>query len=77
MSILLAGAFDAAERSQQAALSRRFVCLTFDGAHRDFMTFAYPVLSRHRVPFALYIPTGFVDGIGKAWWLACRFGSPL
>lgn len=61
---------DVAERSQQPALARRFVGLTFDGGHRDFMTFAYPVLSRHRVPFALYIPTGFVDGIGKAWWLA-------
>lgn len=61
---------EAAEHSQQAALARRFVCLTFDGGHRDFMTFAYPVLSRHRVPFALYIPTGFIDGIGKAWWLA-------
>ncbi|MDO8977961.1 MAG: polysaccharide deacetylase family protein [Afipia sp.] len=61
---------EAAERSRQAALARRFVCLTFDGGHRDFMTFAYPVLSRHRVPFALYIPTGFIDGIGKAWWLA-------
>lgn len=61
---------DVANRSRQAALARRFVCLTFDGGHRDFMTFAYPVLSRHRVPFALYIPTGFIDGIGKAWWLA-------
>jgi peptidoglycan/xylan/chitin deacetylase (PgdA/CDA1 family) len=61
---------EVAERAQQASLARRFVCLTFDGAHRDFITFAYPVLSRHRVPFALYVPTGFVDGIGKAWRLA-------
>jgi peptidoglycan/xylan/chitin deacetylase (PgdA/CDA1 family) len=61
---------EAVERSRQGALARRFVCLTFDGGHRDFMAFAYPVLSRHRVPFALYIPTGFIDGIGKAWWLA-------
>ncbi len=58
------------ERTQRASIARRFVCLTFDGGHRDFMTFAYPVLSRHRVPFTLYIPTGFIDGIGKAWWLA-------
>jgi peptidoglycan/xylan/chitin deacetylase (PgdA/CDA1 family) len=58
------------ERAQQASLSRRFVCLTFDGGHRNFITFAYPVLSRHRIPFALYVPTGFVDGIGRAWWLA-------
>lgn len=61
---------EVAERAQQASLARRFVCLTFDGGHRDFMTFAYPVLSRHRVPFTLYVPTGFVDRIGKAWWLA-------
>lgn len=61
---------DVVARAQQASIARRFVCLTFDGGHRDFMTFAYPVLSRHRVPFALYIPTGFIDGIGKAWWLA-------
>lgn len=61
---------DAAERAQQVSVARRFVCLTFDGGHCDFMTFAYPVLSRHRVPFALYVPTGFIDGIGKAWWLA-------
>ncbi|MCK9202676.1 MAG: polysaccharide deacetylase family protein [Gallionella sp.] len=58
------------ERAKQTSLARRFVCLTFDGGHRDFMTFAYPVLSHHRIPFALYIPTGFVDGIGRAWWLA-------
>ena len=58
------------ERAQGGPITRRFVCLTFDGGHRDFAAFAYPVLSRHRVPFALYVPTGFVDGIGKAWWLA-------
>lgn len=57
-------------RAERSALTRRFVCLTFDGGYRDFMTFAYPVLSRHRVPFAVYVPTGFIDGLGEAWWLA-------
>jgi peptidoglycan/xylan/chitin deacetylase (PgdA/CDA1 family) len=61
-----------AERAGHPPSPRRFVCMTFDGAYRDFMTFAYPILSRHRVPFALYVPTGFVDGIGKAWWLALQ-----
>jgi peptidoglycan/xylan/chitin deacetylase (PgdA/CDA1 family) len=49
---------------------RRFVCLTFDGATRDLMTSAYPVLSRHGVPFIVYAPTAFPDGLGEAWWLA-------
>jgi len=48
---------------------RRFVSLTFDGAYKDLMAFGYPVLSRHAVPFALYVPTAFPDGVGEAWWL--------
>ena len=49
---------------------RRFVCLTFDGAYKDLITSAYPVLSKHGVPFAVYVPTAFPDGLGEAWWLA-------
>lgn len=48
---------------------RRFVCLTFDGGYRDFLTHAYPVLARHEVPFTLYIPASFPDGLGELWWL--------
>jgi peptidoglycan/xylan/chitin deacetylase (PgdA/CDA1 family) len=33
-------------------------------------TSAYPVLSRYGVPFTVYVPTAFPDGIGEAWWLA-------
>jgi peptidoglycan/xylan/chitin deacetylase (PgdA/CDA1 family) len=49
---------------------RRFVSLTFDGATRDLMTFGYPVLAKHGVPFTVYVPTAFPDGLGEAWWLA-------
>lgn len=49
---------------------RRFVCLTFDGGYRDFLTHAYPVLARHKVPFTLYVPASFPDGLGELWWLA-------
>jgi peptidoglycan/xylan/chitin deacetylase (PgdA/CDA1 family) len=52
------------------ASPRRFVCLTFDGGYKDVMTSAYPVLSRHGVPFTVYVPTAFPDGVGEAWWLA-------
>lgn len=48
----------------------RFVCLTFDGASKDVITQAWPVLSKHGVPFTVYLPTAFPDGIGEAWWLA-------
>jgi peptidoglycan/xylan/chitin deacetylase (PgdA/CDA1 family) len=57
-------------RSVTLAEPRRFVGLTFDGAYKDLMTSAYPVLANHGVPFAVYVPTGFPDGLGEAWWLA-------
>ncbi|MBR0839478.1 polysaccharide deacetylase family protein [Bradyrhizobium liaoningense] len=48
---------------------RRFVALTFDGAGKDLINFAYPVLAHHAVPFTIYVPTAFPDGVGEAWWL--------
>ena len=48
----------------------RFACLTFDGGCKDVITQAYPVLSKHGVPFTVYLPTAFPDGLGEAWWLA-------
>ena len=58
------------QRAVTLASPRRFVCLTFDGGYKDLVTSAYPVLSRHRVPFTVYLPTAFPDGVGEAWWLA-------
>jgi peptidoglycan/xylan/chitin deacetylase (PgdA/CDA1 family) len=52
------------------AQRRRFACLTFDRCYKDLITAAYPVLSRHRVPFTVYVPTAFPDGVGESWWLA-------
>lgn len=57
-------------RAVTLAAPRRFVCLTFDGGYKDLITSAYPVLSRHGVPFTIYLPTAFPDGLGEAWWLA-------
>ncbi|MGE3871158.1 MAG: polysaccharide deacetylase family protein, partial [Pseudorhodoplanes sp.] len=37
---------------------------------RDVMLWAYPVLRKHEVPFALYVPTSFPDRVGELWWLA-------
>jgi peptidoglycan/xylan/chitin deacetylase (PgdA/CDA1 family) len=58
------------QRAVTMARPRRFVCLTFDGGYKDLVTSAYPVLSKHGVPFTVYVPTAFPDGVGEAWWLA-------
>ena len=57
-------------RAVTSATPRRFVCLTFDGGYKDIIASAYPVLSRHNVPFTVYLPTAFPDRLGEAWWLA-------
>jgi peptidoglycan/xylan/chitin deacetylase (PgdA/CDA1 family) len=57
-------------RAVTPATRKRFVGLTFDGAYKDLITSAYPVLAKHGVPFTVYVPTAFPDGVGEAWWLA-------
>jgi peptidoglycan/xylan/chitin deacetylase (PgdA/CDA1 family) len=49
--------------------SRRFACFTFDDGYRDILRFAWPILRRHEVPFAIYVPTSFPDRLGELWWL--------
>jgi peptidoglycan/xylan/chitin deacetylase (PgdA/CDA1 family) len=49
---------------------RPFVGLTFDGGYKDVIAAAYPVLAKHGVPFTVYLPTAFPDGLGERWWLA-------
>ena len=61
---------EACQRAVTLASPRRFVCLTFDGAYKDLMTSAYPLLAQHGVPFTVYVPTAFPDRLGEAWWLA-------
>jgi peptidoglycan/xylan/chitin deacetylase (PgdA/CDA1 family) len=63
------GMDDVCARAAAKRQRRRFVALTFDGAGKDLISFAYPVLARHGVPFTVYVPTAFPDGIGEAWWL--------
>jgi peptidoglycan/xylan/chitin deacetylase (PgdA/CDA1 family) len=56
-------------RAVTLASPRRFACLTFDGGYRDLIKSAYPLLAAYRVPFTVYLPTAFPDGLGEAWWL--------
>jgi peptidoglycan/xylan/chitin deacetylase (PgdA/CDA1 family) len=56
-------------RLREGDFRRRFVCITIDDGYRDTLQWAYPILKRHRAPFAVYIPTSFPDRLGELWWL--------
>ncbi|MGN6114677.1 MAG: polysaccharide deacetylase family protein [Nitrobacter sp.] len=60
------------QRTREPKVHGRFAALTFDGGYRDLRTHGYPVLEKHDVPFAAYIPIAFPDGVGEAWWLALQ-----
>ena len=49
---------------------RRFVCLTFDDGYKDFLRWAYPLLRKYQMPFAMFIATSFPDRLGELWWIA-------
>ena len=46
-----------------------FVALTFDDGYRDTVSFALPVLERHRAPFTVFVATGFAERTAGMWWL--------
>ena len=57
-------------RMTERRFPKRFVCITFDDGYRDNLEFAYPILKKYEVPFAIYVATGFTDRVGEMWWLA-------
>ena len=61
---------EACRRAVSPPTRTRFAALTFDGGYKDMRTTAYPILQRHGIPFTVYLPTAFPDGLGQAWWLA-------
>src|ERR1700710_1342530 len=58
-----------AARDGGAPLPPRAVLVTFDDAYEDFAARAWPVLSRHGIPAALFVPTAFPGDPDRAlWW---------
>lgn len=50
------------------ATDRPFLAVTFDDGYKDNALHAFPVLSRHTVPWTVYIAPGLVNGETHLWW---------
>ncbi len=61
---------EAVRRIENPESGAEFAVLTFDDAYRDNLVHALPILQRRKCPFTLYVPSGFVDGVGQVWWQA-------
>jgi peptidoglycan/xylan/chitin deacetylase (PgdA/CDA1 family) len=49
--------------------SRPFIAFTLDDGYADNFGLAYPIFSRHQVPFTVFVTTGFVDHTVPIWWV--------
>jgi peptidoglycan/xylan/chitin deacetylase (PgdA/CDA1 family) len=47
---------------------RSFATFTLDDGYLDNAEYAAPVFRKHACPYALYVPSDFVDGEGVLWW---------
>ncbi len=56
------------DRICQGGGARPFVCFTFDDGYVDALERVLPIFSRHQVPFAVYLVTGFPERTIVPWW---------
>lgn len=60
---------EARSRLVERRFDSRFVAITFDDGFRDNKVWAHPILAKYRVPYTIFVPTDFADGVGSLWWL--------
>ncbi len=61
---------EALKRIAKGNTKQPFVALTFDDGYRDNIETAYPILQAFKVPFTLFVCSGFVDRKICIWWLS-------
>lgn len=49
-------------------IGKKFVAITFDDGYVDIYRYAYPILKKHGIPFAVNLTTGFPDRTVIIWW---------
>lgn len=55
-------------RAEMGQVTPHMVAFTFDDGYRDNAARAFAVFEKHRVPWSLYLTTGFPDLTCPYWW---------
>ena len=45
-----------------------FISFTIDDGYLDNYTYALPIFERHKIPFAIFVATDFIDQKAVLWW---------
>jgi peptidoglycan/xylan/chitin deacetylase (PgdA/CDA1 family) len=56
------------QRMNAKKTARPMVVFTFDDGYRDNATCAAPIFAKYKVPWCLYLTSGFPDGTCNYWW---------
>ena len=59
---------EAQQKIATQSQTERFAVLTFDDGYRDTLENAAPILTKHQVPYTVYIAPGLIDGSADLWW---------
>ncbi len=47
---------------------QKFICFTLDDGYRDNLDYAFPLLKKYNIPFAIYITNCFPNKTAILWW---------
>lgn len=48
--------------------TKKFICLTFDGAYKEHLEHLLPLMKRYDLPFTIFTATYWQEGEGLLWW---------
>lgn len=50
------------------ASQKPFIAVTLDDGYRDNLKHAVPIFRKYKMPYTIYVASGFVDGKADIWW---------
>lgn len=48
--------------------TKKFICLTFDGAYKEYLDHLMPLMKKYDLPFTIFTATYWQEGEGLLWW---------
>lgn len=48
--------------------TKKFICLTFDGAYKEHLDYLLPLMKKYDLPITIFTATYWQEGEGLLWW---------
>ncbi|MEX3007940.1 polysaccharide deacetylase family protein [Hoeflea sp. TYP-13] len=54
---------------EETGPEERFMAFTLDDGYRDNLEYAHPVFKKHKIPYTVFVASGFADRSRSMWWI--------